>query len=153
MCSYSTMNHFLKLQHSSCPHRPAGAWNAVTKGERSSFFCLTIGYNKIIVIWLASYSDQRIVFIIREKGLKWRRGRTGGQNLETWDRQKGTGCNYRGSVVGADVHDLWAVASSLWICGEDAILGRVQYLLLTEPGILQTQSKWDRQQLSEYMMV
>ena len=37
MCSYWTMNHFLKLQHSSCPHRPAGAWNAVTRGTIKFF--------------------------------------------------------------------------------------------------------------------
>ena len=80
MCSYWTMNHFLKLQHSSCPHRPAGAWNAVTRGT-IKFFCLTIGYNKIIMIWLASYSDQRIKFITREKGLKWRGGEDGGSEF------------------------------------------------------------------------
>ena len=51
------------------------------QGERSSFFCLTIGYNKIIMIWLASYSDQRIGFITREKGLKWRRGEDGGSEF------------------------------------------------------------------------
>ena len=45
------------------------------------FFCLTIGYNKIIMIWLASYSDQRIGFITREKGLKWRRGEDGGSEF------------------------------------------------------------------------
>ena len=47
------------------------------KGNDQVFLCLTIGYNKIIMIWLASYSDQRIGFITREKGLKRRRGEDG----------------------------------------------------------------------------